>query len=133
MTQDLRNFPYRVVIHEKHSAQAVLDWLDTNVMSKNWTMGIRNIEIPRAGQPDPIVDMVIYFNRRGDMERFRDKMGWQKHANTRSSYGAGGPPFMRCFTRAPKWLPMKRSKTPSRNNPPSQKPGTYLLAYCPQP
>lgn len=73
MTQDLRNFPYRVVIHEKHSAQAVLDWLDTNVMSKNWTMGIRNIEIPRAGQPDPIVDMVIYFNRRGDMERFRDK------------------------------------------------------------
>jgi len=73
MSQDLRNFPYRVVIHEKRSAQAVLDWLDINVMSKNWTMGIRNIEVPRSDQSAPIVDMVIYFNRRGDMERFRDK------------------------------------------------------------
>ena len=73
MTKDLRNFPYRVVIHEKHSAQGVLDWLDVNVLSKNWTMGIRNIEIPRGDSSDPIVDMVIYFNRRGDMERFRDK------------------------------------------------------------
>ncbi|KJE33957.1 hypothetical protein UF64_16030 [Thalassospira sp. HJ] len=73
MTKDLRNFPYRVVIHEKHSAQGVLDWLDVNVLSKNWTMGIRNIEIPRGDSSDPIVDMVIYFNRREDMERFRDK------------------------------------------------------------
>lgn len=73
MSKDLRNFPYRVVIHEKQSAQGVLNWLDTNVMSKNWTMGIRNIEVPRAGQSEPIVDMVIYFSRRGDMERFRDR------------------------------------------------------------
>jgi hypothetical protein len=73
MAQDLRNFPYRVVVHEKHAAQAVLHWLDTNVMSKMWTMGIRNIEIPRADDTNPIVDMVIYFARRDDMNRFRDK------------------------------------------------------------
>jgi hypothetical protein len=36
-------------------------------------MGIRNIELPRSDQSAPVVDMVIYFNRRGDMERFRDK------------------------------------------------------------
>lgn len=73
MSQDLRNFPFRVAIHEKHSAQGVLDWLDKNIRSDRWTMGIRNIEIPRSGHPAPFVDMVIYFERREDMELFRER------------------------------------------------------------
>lgn len=73
MSKDLRNFPYRVVIHEKHSAQQVLDWLDLNVRSDMWTMGIRNIELPRSDQSAPFVDMVIYFSRRDDMDLFREK------------------------------------------------------------
>ncbi|UKV14160.1 hypothetical protein L6172_19250 [Thalassospiraceae bacterium SW-3-3] len=73
MAQDLRDFPFRVVIHEKHSAQGVLDWLDKNIRGDRWTMGIRNIELPRATQSAPIVDMVIYFARREDMELFRER------------------------------------------------------------
>ncbi len=73
MPQDLRNFPFRVMIHERHSAQGVLDWLDKNVRSDMWTMGIRNIELPRSDQSAPFVDMVIYFARRDDMELFRER------------------------------------------------------------
>ncbi|WP_417810547.1 hypothetical protein [Thalassospira alkalitolerans] len=73
MPKDLRNFPYRVVIHEKQSAQNVLDWLDKNIRSDRWTMGIRNIELPRSGQTAPVVDMMIYFSRREDMELFRER------------------------------------------------------------
>ena len=73
MQQDLRNFPFRVVIHEKQSAQNVLDWLDKNIRSDRWTMGIRNIELPRSGQSAPFVDMVIYFARRDDMDLFRER------------------------------------------------------------
>ncbi|NIZ00437.1 hypothetical protein [Thalassospira lucentensis] len=73
MQQDLRNFPFRVAIHEKQSAQNVLDWLDKNIRSDRWTMGIRNIELPRSGQSAPFVDMVIYFARRDDMELFRER------------------------------------------------------------
>ena len=73
MQKDLQNFPFRVVIHEKHSAQVVLDWLDQNVRSDMWTMGIRNIELPRSGQSAPFVDMVIYFARRDDMDLFRER------------------------------------------------------------
>ncbi|OSQ31887.1 hypothetical protein [Thalassospira sp. MCCC 1A03138] len=73
MTKDLRDFPFRVVIHEKRSAQGVLDWLDKNIRSDRWTMGIRNIELPRATQSAPIVDLVIYFSRREDMELFRER------------------------------------------------------------
>ncbi|WP_052066060.1 hypothetical protein [Thalassospira australica] len=71
--QDLQKFPYRVVIHEKHAAQPVLDWLDQNVRSTLWTMGIRNIELPRSDQSAPFVDMVIYFARRDDMDLFRER------------------------------------------------------------
>ena len=63
MTKDLRNFPYRVV----------MDWLDLNVRSDMWTMGIRNIELPRSDQSAPFVDMVIYFSRRDDMDLFRER------------------------------------------------------------
>ncbi|MEQ9346781.1 MAG: hypothetical protein RIG26_10100 [Thalassospira sp.] len=73
MQKDLQNFPFRVVIHEKHSAQVVLDWLDQNVRSDMWTMGIRNIELPRSGQSAPFVDMVIYFAKRDDMDLFRER------------------------------------------------------------
>jgi hypothetical protein len=81
MPQDLRNFPFRVMIHERHSAQGVLDWLDKNVKSDMWTMGIRNIELPRSDQAAPFVDMVIYFARRGDMELFRER--WAGKARER--------------------------------------------------
>ncbi|MDP2698936.1 hypothetical protein [Thalassospira sp.] len=81
MSKDLRDFPYRVVIHEKRSAQLVLDWLDKNIRSDRWTMGIRNIELPRAQQSAPFVDMVIYFSRRDDMELFREK--WSGKARSK--------------------------------------------------
>ncbi|WP_215907524.1 hypothetical protein [Thalassospira marina] len=77
MTKDLSKFPYRVVIHEKHSAKNVLDWLDKNIRHDRWTMGIRNIELPKSDQSAPIVDMVIYFERQDDMELFREKWAGQ--------------------------------------------------------
>ncbi|MCC9620902.1 hypothetical protein LPB41_04280 [Thalassospira sp. MA62] len=73
MAVDLRDFPFRVVIHERRSAQGVLDWLDKNIRHDRWTMGIRNIELPRSNQNAPYVDMVIYFARRDDMELFRER------------------------------------------------------------
>lgn len=77
MVKDLSKFPYRVVIHQQHSAQNVLDWLDRNIRHDRWTMGIRNIELPRSELGAPIVDMVIYFKRRTDMELFREKWAGQ--------------------------------------------------------
>ncbi|AXO13368.1 hypothetical protein [Thalassospira indica] len=116
MSKDLRNFPYRVVIHEKHSAQAVLDWLDINVMSKNWTMGIRNIELPRGGQNAPIVDMVIYFNRREDMERFRDKWAGKTREHKVKLYGWRAALYA---LRHPKteMIAYEKSDEPTRPNP----------------
>ncbi|WP_073955397.1 hypothetical protein [Thalassospira sp. TSL5-1] len=73
MQKDLRNFPFRIVIHERQSAQPILDWLDRNIRHDRWNMGIRNIELPRSGQSAPYVDMVIHFARSDDMELFREK------------------------------------------------------------
>lgn len=73
MKKDLRNFPFRIVIHERQSAQPILDWLDRNIRHDRWTMGIRNIEMPRSDQSAPFVDMVIHFARSDDMELFREK------------------------------------------------------------
>ncbi|WP_338184133.1 hypothetical protein [Thalassospira tepidiphila] len=116
MSKDLRNFPYRVVIHEKHSAQAVLDWLDINVMSKNWTMGIRNIELPRGDQNAPIVDMVIYFSRREDMERFREKWAGKTREHKVKLHGWRAALYA---LRHPKteMIAYEKSDEPSRPNP----------------
>ncbi|WP_181847358.1 hypothetical protein [Thalassospira profundimaris] len=77
MTKDLSRFPYRVVIHGRHSSQNVLNWLDKNIRHDRWTMGIRNIELPRSDMGAPVVDMVIYFKRQDDMELFREKWAGQ--------------------------------------------------------
>tara|TARA_R110001583_G_scaffold183806_2_gene342631 strand:+ start:42329 stop:42835 length:507 start_codon:yes stop_codon:yes gene_type:complete len=77
MQKDLRNFPFRIVIHERQSAQPILDWLDRNIRHDRWNMGIRNIELPRSGQSAPYVDMVIHFARSDDLELFREKWAGQ--------------------------------------------------------
>ncbi|WP_211275855.1 hypothetical protein [Thalassospira mesophila] len=77
MQKNLQNFPFRIVIHERQSAQPIMDWLDRNIRHDRWTMGIRNIELPRSGQSAPFVDMVIHFARSDDMELFREKWAGQ--------------------------------------------------------
>ncbi|MHC8491815.1 hypothetical protein ACTU44_03780 [Thalassospira sp. SM2505] len=116
MPQDLRNFPFRVVIHERHSAQGVLDWLDKNVRSDMWTMGIRNIELPRSDQSAPFVDMVIYFARRDDMELFRERWAGKARENKVKLHGWRAAIYALLHPRT-EMVAYEKSEAPSRIRP----------------
>ena len=71
---------------------------------------------PRGDQNAPIVDMVIYFNRREDMERFRDKWAGKTREHKVKLHGWRAALYA---LRHPKtdMIAYEKSDEPSRANP----------------